>query len=167
MPTPIEITFTIVDRRSREATTSVKLGSSEVKSRVQLFAVAWANAIDNLIGGVIRNAIATLYPDISAITSNTATNDSDVEEILSCYFASSPQLRTEFNVPAILETLIINETGYADEAAPAIQALLTMMEDGIAVTGGNILPCDVGGVGPIENIYLRERSRNSGTRKKS
>jgi hypothetical protein len=162
---PIEIVFTVEDRRKKTATTSIKLAEVESKARVNLFAVAWANVLDNITSGVIRSATAILGIDLSALTSNTVTNDSDVEEIASAQFRSEEGTKVEINIPAILETLVVNETGDLDPAAPQVAAFLAMMEDGIGVTGGTIIPCDIGEIGGLTNVYLRERSRNSGTRK--
>lgn len=164
---PIEIVFTIEDRRKRTATTSVKLPSVESKGRTTLFAVAWADAIDNLITGVIRSAVAILRPDLSGLTNNAVAAGSDVEEIASAQFGTVDKTLVEINIPSILETLVINETGVLDTAAPQVAAFLSMMENGIAVTGGTIVPCDIGGLTGLELVYLRERSRNSGKRKVS
>jgi hypothetical protein len=162
---PIEIVFTVEDRRKKTATTSIKLAEVESKARVNLFAVAWANVVDNIITGVIRSAVAILGVNISALTSNIATNDSDVEEIASAQFRSDAGTKVEINIPAVLETLVNNDTGDLEPSAPQVAAFLAMMEDGIAVTGGTIIPCDIGEEGNLVNVYFRERSRNSGTRK--
>lgn len=164
MPTH-EIVFTIEDRRKKKATTSVKVLDSFAEAAVTGFAQAWADAIDNLIGGVIRSAVAILGVDISGLTSNTATNDSDVEEIASAQFETAEGQIVEVNIPAILETLVVNETGQLDEAAPQVAAFLDMMIDGITVNATLIQPCDVGDTDIIKHNYFRERSRNSGTRK--
>lgn len=165
MPIPIEIVYTIEDRRKRTATTSVKLGSGETKTRVGLFAVAFADVIDNLINGIIRSAVAFLNVDISGLTSNTATSDSDVEEIAAASFKTGINTKVDVNIPAVLETLVDNDTGNLNLAAGAVAAFVTMMEDGIAVTGGTIIPCDIGEEDGLQLVYFRERSRNSGTRK--
>ena len=165
MAKPIEIIYTIEDRRKRTATTSVKVGSGETKGRVTLFAVAFADAIDNLMNGIIRSAVALLSVDISGLTSNTATNDSDVEEIAAASFTSGVGTKVDVNIPAVLETLVNNDTGNLDDTSAAYQAFRTMMETGIAVTGGTIVPCDIGEETGLELDYFRERSRNSGKRK--
>lgn len=162
---PIEIIYTIEDRRGRTATTSVKLASVESKVRTGLFAVAWADVIDNIIGGVIRSAFAVLNVPLTGILLNTSDVGSDVEEIAAATFRANAGTLVQVNIPAILETLVVNETGELNTVQADVAAFRAMMEDGIAVTGGTIIPCDIGESGGLEMQFIRERSRNSGTRK--
>jgi hypothetical protein len=163
-----QIIFSIYDRRGKSSTTSVYLADTEGMTRITLFSVAWADALDNLIGGVIRTAKALFGADISGLTANTAAAGSDVEEIGSLQYVTSIGTRMECNIPAFTETLIDNNTGEFLHSAAAVQALYELFEGGIDVGGGvMIVPTDVGGEYADSRIYARERSRNSGARKKS
>ena len=160
----IEITYDIRDRRNKPASTSVRVNTGATEAQVTGFARAWATAINPLIGGVIRAAFAILNVDISALTNNTPASNSDVEEIGAFEFGTSNGItKVQVNIPAILETLINNDTGQMDLAAPQVAAFIAMMEDGITVGATLIQPCDVGGDDVTNTIYAKEGSRNSGS----
>lgn len=161
---PIELIYTIKDRRNKPATTSVRIIDA-TEAQTDAFANAWADAIDNIIGGVIRAASAILGVDISALTGNVAAAGSDVEEIAAFEFRTALGTKVNVNIPAILETLVDNDTGEMNLAAPAVAAFIAMMEDGITVGGTLVEPCDVGGEDIVSTRVSRERSRNSGTTK--
>lgn len=162
---PVEIVFSIYDKRGKSSTTSVKLVSGSQLGNTEGFAVAWADALDNLIGGVIRGATAILGVDISALTGNVAAAGSDVEEIASFQFETAGGIPVEVNIPGILETLVTNETGELNLAATAVADFVALMEDGITVSATLVEPVDVGNDDITRLIYARERFRNSGKRK--
>lgn len=163
---PIQIIYDIRDRRNKSASTSVRIADSNSEAQTVGFAAAWADAIDNLIGGVIRGAVALLGVDISGLVSNVASSTSDVEEIAAFEFLTSNGVtKVEVNIPAILETLVDNDTGEMNLSAAAVAAFVAMMEDGITAGGALIQPCDVGSDDITVLRYARERSRNSGTSK--
>lgn len=162
---PIEIIYKIVDRRNRSATTSVKVVTGSSEASVTGFATAWADAIDNLINGVIRSASALLGVDISALVGNVAASSSDVEEVGSFQFETAEGIVVDVNIPAFDETLINNDTGQIDQTLTAVQNFTTMMLDGITVSATLVEPVDVGDTDLIKLNYAKERSRNSGSRK--
>jgi hypothetical protein len=164
---PIEIVYSIYDRRGKSGTTSVKIADGNNKAAADGFAAAWADAIDNIIGGVIRAATAILGVDISALTNNTATSSSDVEEIASFQFETAIGTPVEVNIPGILETLVTNETGDLNLTATAVANFVALMEDGVTVSSTLVKPCDVGNDDITKLVYARERFRNSGKRKVS
>jgi hypothetical protein len=161
---PIEIVYEIRDRRNKKATTSVRIVDA-TEAQTDAFANAWADAIDNLIGGVIRAASALIGVDISGLSSNVASSTSDVEEIAEFDFRTAAGNKVLVTIPAILETLVDNDTGELNQAAPAVAAFIAMMEDGITAGGTLVQPCDVGNEDIVSTRYARERSRNSGTSK--
>lgn len=162
---PVELIYTVQDRKGKTATTSVKLGSGEIFSRVETFHAAFAQALDNLIGGLIRSAFAVLGVDLSGLTGNAEDPDSDNEDIGAFEFVTTQGNRVKFNLPGIDELQVDNSTGELDQTDPDIAAIITMFEDGIAVTGGTILPCDIGEDDIVGLLFARERWRNSGKRK--
>jgi len=161
---PIEIVYEIRDRRNKKATTSVRIVDA-TEAQTDAFANAWADAIDNLIGGVIRSAAALLKCDISSVPSNVASSTSDVEEIAEFDFRTASGNKVLVTIPAILETLVDNDTGNLNQSAAAVAAFIAMMEDGITVGGTLVEPTDVGNEDIVSTRYARERSRNSGTTK--
>lgn len=160
----LEIVYEIRDRRNKKATTSVRIIDA-TEAQTDAFANAWADAIDNIIGGVIRGAVALLGVDISALVGNVAATGSDVEEIAEFDFRTALNTKVLVTIPGILETLVDNDTGDLNLAAPQVAAFVTMMEDGITAGGTLVQPCDVGNDDIVSLRYARERSRNSGTSK--
>lgn len=164
---PIEIEFSIADKRNKVSTTSVKVAQTETDARVALFGVAWAEAIDNLIGGVIRGATAILNVAIETLTITPAASSSDVEEIGAFHFITDDDgTDVEINIPSLNEVLVINESGEIDQSLSAVQAFLAMMEDGLDVGGvDTFFPTNIQEGGGFVLQSARERSRNSGKRK--
>lgn len=158
-----EIVYEIRDRRNKKATTSVRIGDA-TEAQTDAFANAWADSIDNIIGGIIKGASVLLGVDISALVGNVAATGSDVEEIAEFDFRTAIGTKVIVTIPGILETLVDNDTGDLNLAAPQVAAFVTMMEDGITV-GVLVEPCDVGNDDIVSLRYARERSRNSGTSK--
>lgn len=160
-----EIIFDIRDKRNKSASTSVRCSSND-ETQVTTFGEAWAQAIDGIINGVIRAAFMLLRVDISTLTGNVATADSDCEEVGAFEFKTTNGItKVDVNIPAFLETLVDNDSGNIDQSAAAVAAFLTMMEDGLTAGGALVTPCDVGGDLITVVKYARERSRNSGTNK--
>lgn len=162
---PIQIIYTVYDKRGKRATTSVKLGSSETMARVQLFAVAWADAIDNLMGGVIRSAVALLQASIAGLVGNVVGTNADVEEIAEMQFDSVNGKPIYITVPAINENKVLNDTGVLDETDTDVAALLAALVEGLDVGTDTVYVVDTGGGEVADVVYAREASRNSGTRK--
>jgi hypothetical protein len=161
---PIEIVYTVYDKKNKRATTSVKVGTTETFARVQLFATAWGAAIDNLIGGVIRSAVALLRGDVNEVVGNTVGALSDVEEIAAFQFDAENGIPIEFSVPAIDEDKVDNETGLLDLTDTDVAAIVTIFEDGLTIGATNIVAVNAGGEGVTELIYAREGSKASGSR---
>lgn len=170
MPQPVEFIAELEDRAGRKASTSIKISSFNATApapdtNISVFGQAWATALDNISACLIRAIFAVVQIDISALTGNLLDPDSDVEEVGAFEFVTVQGNRVKFNVPAIDELQTVSTTGELDQTDPDIAALITMMTDGIAVTGGTIIPCDVGEEDIAGLLYARERSRNSGARK--
>jgi hypothetical protein len=158
----VQIVYTIQDKKGKKPTHSVRI-NSDSEAATQAFAEAWAQAIDDLIGGVIRGAVALLGVDISGATGNVAATGSDVEEIARFEFRTFEGHKVEVTIPAILETLIDNDTGQVNRAAGAVAAFIAMMEDGITANSVLVEPCDVGEDDIVSTRIAVEGSRNSGS----
>lgn len=161
----IDIVVTVEDKRGRKSTTMVRVPEGTTKPHLTFFAAAFCDAIDLLIGGVIRGAVAIVGCDISGLTGNTAASNSDVEEIAAAQFESEAFERVQVNIPSVNETLVTNDTGDLNLSATAVAAFEAMMVDGISIGGSLIIPVDVGELEIDHLVFFRERSRNSGKRK--
>jgi hypothetical protein len=164
---PIEIIYTVYDRKTKRATTSVKVGQAETLERVQLFATAWADAIDNLIGGVIRAAVAMISANPNGLIGNVVGTNSDVEEIGAFQFNCEVGPPIEVTIPGLNENLVENDTGNLDQADTDVAALIAMFEDGLDIGPVTVKAVNTGEESSVSLIYARERSRNSGKRKVS
>lgn len=164
---PIEIIYTVYDRKGKRTTTSARVGESETLARVNLFATAWADAIDNLIGGVIRGAIALLRANPNGLTGNVVGPNSDVEEIGAFQLDCELGPPVEITIPGLNENVVDNDTGNIDQTDTDVATLIAMLEDGLDVTGDTIYVVNTGDNRATTTVYARERSRNSGKRRVS
>lgn len=162
---PIEIVYTIEDRKGKQATTSTRIADATTETQVTAFATGFASLMDAITRGIIRAITAVYKVDISALANNAPSASSDVEEIGAFEFVTAQGNRVKLNIPAINENLVVNETGELDLTQTAIANIVTMMEDGLAVTGGTVTPCDIGEDDIVGTLVARERSRSSGARK--
>lgn len=166
MSRPTEITYEIEGEKLGEtSTTSVKLENTVTISEATTFAAAYATAINNMIGGVIRSAIATFRANITGLTGNAALDSSDVEEVAAFQFRTLEGRTVDFNLPCLNEASVESSSHELDQTDADVAAIITMFEDGIAVTGGTIQPCDIGEDGIVSTLFARERFRNSGGRR--
>lgn len=162
----IEIITEVEDRAGKRATSSVFILDTFLRAQVELFALQWSQIIDDIILGVIRSVTAILHVDISALTNNTPTASSDVEEVGAFEFVTTDGNRVKCNVPGINELLVNNDTGQIDTGQTAISNLISMFEDGISVTGGILIhPTDIGSDDIVGTLLAEERFRNSGRRR--
>lgn len=166
MARPTEIIYEIEGAKLGEkSTTSVKLENTVTLSQTTTFAAAYATAINNLIGGVIRRATAFYLANITGLTANSIIASSDVEEIAAFQFRTSAGRTVDFNLPCMDESYVEAGSHELDQADSEVAAIITMFEDGIAVTGGTIQPCDIGEESIVSTVYARERFRSSGSRR--
>lgn len=162
----IEIIAEIADATGDKSSTSVRVLSSNTLAQVNGFTVAWVQALDALIAGVIRSVAAFLHVDISGLTGNLVGDSSDVEHIGKFEFRTSSNLRVKVNVPALSEIALGATTSDTlDPAQAQVAAFITAMEDGINAGGALIQPCDIGGDDLSQLVFAREAFRNSGARR--
>lgn len=164
----VQLVYTIVgDKPGETSETSVSLYSGNILSALTGFAVAFATLLNNAIMGKILDAYLVFGVDISSLTGNTLSAASDVEEIAAFEFATGENNRVKLNIPGLQEAKVVSGTHELDTADSDIAAVIAMMEDGIAVTGGTIEPCDIGGDDLVDTFFAREQFRNSGKKKAS
>jgi hypothetical protein len=162
----IEIIAQIADATGDESSTSVRLADSATIAQANGFAVGWTQAVDALIGGVIRAVLAFLRVDISALTGNLVGANSDVEHIGKFSFLTEDGIRTLVNIPCLSEIALGTTTSDTlDPVQANVAAFLTAMEDGINAGGALIQPCDIGEGDITQTVFSREAFRNSGARR--
>ena len=163
---PIKIVYTIADRRNKTGTTSVNIQDGLDEADTDVFANAWAAALDNIIFGVIRSAVAIIDVALSGLVGNVAGGASDVEEVGEFLFYTIAGTKVEVNIPAISEGIVDNETGNIDLTDAGVAAFVTAMTDGISgIAAQPIGPTDVGGSSIATLRQARGRFRNSGSNK--
>jgi hypothetical protein len=121
--------------------------------------------LDEMVHGRLSAGNLVVDIDISSLTSNSLVADSDVEELGSFQF-NTPDFRTvNINVPCIDESLVLAGSDNLDQADSDVSAFVAAIENGIAVTGGTIIPSDVDGQTGLEMYATREIFRASGKRR--
>lgn len=166
---PFSLVYEIVGNVPNEtATHEVKLPDTFTLANYTTFAVAMATALNNFITGKILFASLIVDVDISALTDNaTPDADSDVEEVGAFEFVTAQGNPVKYNVGGLDDALVVPFTHELDETATEVADFITMIEDGIAVTGGTISPSDVAEDDIVGLLYAEERFRKSAKRRKS
>ena len=67
------------------------------------------------------------------------------------------------NIPATNDTASVAGSDDLDQTDTDVAAIVSLLEDGLAVTGGTIIPSDVDENDIVEVVTARERVRNSGS----
>jgi len=162
----IEIVYTVSDNAGKEATTSIKVAGEPTLAGLTGFGAGFATALNNLIAGVIRNAVAYILPSTSTLTSNLISSFSDVKHIAKFSFLTLGGTRVKVNIPAIAEVAIGAYSSLSlNQAQADVAAFITAMEDGINIGGTIIQPCDIGESSITDTIFANEGAKNSGARR--
>lgn len=148
---------------SKPASTEIFIPESFSLAQYTIFAVGMAEFLNAFIKGAIISATLSIGLDLSALTSNTASSDSDVHEIGAFEFLAEDGFTTKVNLPTMSTSLTVAGTEQLDLADPAIDDFVTAMLDGIAVTGGTIEPSDIGELDVEELIFATYQTKNSGS----
>jgi len=159
-----DVVYEIQDADGDQASFQVHVGTGLTLTQYTEGIRALAALIDPLVGGIISLASFVTGVDISALTSNTATATSDVEEVGAFKFSSAAGFPVVVNIPGLDELQVAAGSDELDQAHPDIAAFITMMTSGIAVTGGTIIPCDIAESDIVTLDYARENFRASGRR---
>ena len=162
---PQDIILTIEDKSGDQATASVRVNEALIADIVT-FTAAWATAVNNVIFGVIRSAIAHIVVQTNLLTGNTMVDTADVEHVGKFVFEAINGQRVLINIPTLNEAAVLaHASDNLDQAEPEVAAFIAAMVSGIAVTGGTIQPCDIGESSINEVIFAREAFKNSGARR--
>lgn len=160
----IDLTYVVGDEKGKEATTSVKLSPTASLVDCQEFAEAQATFLDAILYGKVQGAQVNVPVDVSGLTTNLSSGADDVENVGSFQFRTGDNRPVEVNVPCFDEAMVIAGSDGINQSNPAVAAFIAMMTNGLSVTGGTIIPCDVGEDDIVSIEYARERTRASGKR---
>lgn len=165
MAEPDKIVYTYVDNSNKRATSEHFVETGLTLDQMAEGTEALAEIIDAVTNSRISAANAVYPVDISGLTGNaTPAVGADVEEVgefISHTAAGRPVI---VNLPGIAADATGVGTDDLDTSLAPVAALISMLEDGIAVTGGTIIPCDAGEDDILQVDTARERVRNSGSR---
>jgi hypothetical protein len=161
----IALTYTYQDDSGDTATSTIHVPNGFTLAQFTQFGRSMADLIDNVVGGLIISCDLTVTVDISALTGNTAIDDSDVEEIGAFQFVTIDSRPVLVNIPGLTETFVLANSDDINQLSGSVAPFITAMETGIAVTGGTIAPCDVNEDSIANIVSAREQFRASGKRR--
>lgn len=164
MAEPDKGIITYQDQAGKRATSTVFFVTELTKAQIAEGLSAFAVLLDSVTGAVITAINSIFDVDVSSLTDNATSVLSDVEEVGEFIGVTGQNRKILVNIPGIDSTLSVAGSDDLDQTDPAVAALMTALEDGIAVTGGTIIPCDVAENDLVEVVTARERVRNSGSR---
>lgn len=157
MAVAFEIVYSVADEKgTKPSTFAVQVPITFNLSQYVEFAAQAATIIDALLAGRIQDASLCFTADVSALTGNTIGAASDVEERGRFAFLTGDNREVRLNVPALNESLVQVGSDDLDLIDVNVAAVESMMLDGIAVTLGTIVPCDVDEADLTSLIYARE-----------
>lgn len=164
MAVPFSLIYTVRDAQGDTSTTQVHMPTAFNLAQYTEFAASMATLIDAMLHGRVETAELCLSADLSGLTSNTILTTSDVEEVAAFVGRTTEGRPVEVNIPALNDGVVVAGTNQLDLADPSVAAFITMLEDGIAVTGGTATPCDVGEDDIDTVISATKEVRGSGKR---
>lgn len=164
MAEPDKAIVSYVDQAGKRATSTLFFTTGLTLAQITEGISAMLELLDNVVGTIIYAAQAVLEVDISGLTGNTTGVTSDVEQVGEFNCVTAANRKVLINVPGIMDNLSVVGSDDLDTTQADIAAFITALEDGIATTGGTIIPCDVGELDIVEVTTARERVRNSGSR---
>jgi len=165
MAEPDKAVFSYRDQANKTATSEAFFTTGLTLAQItEGLGEGLAPLIDAITGALITAINVLLSVDISGLTGNTVGALSDVEEVGEFIGTTAANRKVIINIPGIINTLSTAGTDDLDQTDTDVAALISALEDGLAVTGGTIIPCDIGGSDVVSVITARERTRNSGAR---
>jgi hypothetical protein len=164
MAEPDKAVFTYQDQANKKSTSTLYFTTGLTLAQISEGLIAFATLLDSVTGAIITAVTSIFSADLSALTDNTTSGLSDIEEVGEFVMMTSDNRKVVMNVPGIDSTLSVAGSDDLDQSDPDVAAMFTAIEDGIAVTGGTIVPCDIGENDLVQVAYARERVVNSGKR---
>lgn len=160
------VTYVIRDNDSDPSTHLQYYASGLTLAQYLGAARAYAAVTDDIVAGVFdQKAVLSIPVNISTLTGNVADPNSDVEQISAFQFRNADSDTTELNIPCLNPLDVALGSDELNQADATVAAVIAMMEDGLSVTGGTIIPCNVAEVDIVSTNYARKETRSSGRRR--
>jgi hypothetical protein len=150
------IVSTITDEKGKPSTFTVNVPITFSLAQYGEFAVQAATIIDACLSGKLTSMEMCLLADLSGLTGNTIGAASDVEERARFKLRTSEGRPVNVNVPALNESLVVVGDDSLDLPDADVAAMESLLLDGLSVTGGTIIPCDLNEDDLVSLEYARE-----------
>lgn len=164
MAEPIEVTPSYTDQAGKKSTNTLYITEGLTLIQIIEGLQTLVLFIDDVVGALINGIDFTISVDLSGLTGNVTAATADVEEVGEFISRTVAGRDVTLNLPCINDTTSPPGSDDLDPTDTNIGAIISMLEDGLAVTGGTIIPCDVDGNDLVQVVTSRERVRNSGSR---
>jgi len=162
MAIAFELVYQYQDDAGNVATEAAKIPTGFTLAQYTEFGRSLAALKDAVVGGVIIDLGLRVAVDISALTGNISTVTSDVEDVAAFAFRTADNRKVRVNVPCADELDVLANSNDLNQSDTEIAAFISAMENGVAVTGGTMIPSDVGEDAITAIVTAREAFRPSG-----
>lgn len=165
MAEPDKAVFSYTDQAGKSSTSTTFITTGLTLAQIEEGLQALALLHDGVVGTLITGCNVLFPVDISGLTDNTIGVTADVEELGEFIGVTAADRKVTINVPGLKDNLSVEGSDDLDLTDSDIAAWITLLEDGMATTGGTIIPCDIAEADITAIVTAREMTRNSGTRK--
>ena len=166
MAIPNTFDYVFRDNVGKRATAGYHVIAALTKAQYEEAGQALALLLDAFTNGIVESASMTIPVDLSALTGNVAEENSDVEEGAELGMVTVDGQPVSMIIPSPKQAYFIEGSDDLDTSDPILAAVISMLENGLAVTGGTIQPTDVAEVDLTQVTRARKITRPSGTRRK-
>lgn len=153
---------TIRDQAGKRSRFEVNPVADKTLSEYGEAAIVFAEDVNGVITGVLETIRMFQGIDISGLANNTVQGNSDVEESGQFIFSDADGRHIEINVPGIISDYFVAGSNDLDTADPTVDAFVDLMIDGVSVTGGTAIPCNIAEIDVVSLVSARKVMRPSG-----
>lgn len=165
MAIPNTFDYVFRDNAAKRATAGYHVIAGLTKAQYEEAGQALAVLLDDFTNGIVESASMTIPVDISGLTANDADENSDVEEGAAIGMITADGDPVSMIIPAPQQDYFIDGSDDLDISDPILSAVISMLENGLATTGGTIQPTDVAEVDITQVTRARKITSPSGTRR--
>jgi hypothetical protein len=144
MAEAITINFTGKDNRGGTKTTKLHVPAGFTLAQYAEFAVSAAQIVANTMNGRLDSATISIPLTLVGATIKVAAIVlADLaERFVAMFRGATSAIKKLLRIPTLAETIITAGTDDVDTSDPAVTPFLSMVNSGIAVTGGTVTFCD-------------------------
>lgn len=161
---PFQLIYSVEDDSGDVGETAIDVPITFNLSQYGEFATAMATFLDAILSGKVTAAKLCFNADLSGLTGNTADSQANREAKASFQYMSALGYQVGVNVPGCPDSVVLSGSDDLNLGNAAVAAFDSMMLNGLAVTGGTIVPCDVGESDITSLVSAREEFVSSGRR---